>query len=406
MMRKNLTYQCFFVDKRNYLREGFIAASAGLLGFEESGARKETVQLGNPAKVILEGVPKGSSDEALGAAVKRAAEAATNFSWLSKGDTVLIKPANNSGEPYPATTSPVGLKAMIELLKAKGAGKVIVMDMAGIEHVKLMPEGLCGSTRGLMRKNGILAAVESAGGEVYLPEEEGWEAFFEDFPTAGSHWKNGIWVPKKLKEVQHIVLMPRVSRHPLAGATLGLKAAVGYLRFDSRLEYHRDARTYYEKHVEINTVPSIRDKLRLVLTTATKVQATFGPDNGYVSEPDMGLLIASPSIVAHDMVSLAWLLQNRETTPEKRKHGAHDPYATNSAVISSLNRGVVFLLGGAREAMKTEKLQKYDLSAIPCDPTLHRAFELWGGMPKVELDDQTGKVPLEVRKRLAERMVF
>lgn len=144
MMRKNLTYQCFFVDKRNYLREGFIAASAGLLGFEESGARKETVQLGNPAKVILEGVPKGSSDEALGAAVKRAAEAATNFSWLSKGDTVLIKPANNSGEPYPATTSPVGLKAMIELLKAKGAGKVIVMDMAGIEHVKLMPEGQIG----------------------------------------------------------------------------------------------------------------------------------------------------------------------------------------------------------------------------------------------------------------------
>ena len=37
---------------------------------------------------------------------KKTLEAATNFSWLSKGDPVHIKIALNSGNPYPATTDP------------------------------------------------------------------------------------------------------------------------------------------------------------------------------------------------------------------------------------------------------------------------------------------------------------
>jgi len=61
-------------------------------------------------------------------------------------------------------------------------------------------------------------------------------------------------MPNILKEVQHIVLMPRCSRHLLAGSSLGLKAAVGYWRHDTRLEYHRAAATLQEKTAEGNTV--------------------------------------------------------------------------------------------------------------------------------------------------------
>jgi uncharacterized protein (DUF362 family) len=53
-------------------------------------------------------------------AVRTAAGATTDFSWLSKGDTVFIKPALNSGNPYPATTNPIAIGAMVELLE-KGA---------------------------------------------------------------------------------------------------------------------------------------------------------------------------------------------------------------------------------------------------------------------------------------------
>ena len=403
-MNSKFTYQCFFVDRWNWLRDGFISINSGMLGHHEAGATMPMPKPGTEQKVFVEGVKKGSSNEILAQAVRKVAESATDFSWLSKGETVLIKPANNSGSAYPATTNPVGLNMMVKLLKEKGAGRVIVSDMAGIEHVKLTPDNACGSTRMLMARNGILQAAQTAGAEIYLPEEHGWDAFFEDGPATGSHWKNGIMVPKILKEVDHIVLMPRVSRHPLAGVSLGLKAAVGYIRFDSRLEYHRDAKTYYEKHAEINSVPGIENKLRLVLTTATKVQTTFGPDNGFVVEPDTGLIIASDSIVAHDMVAMAWLLENRDSTPEQEKKGFRDPYDTNSRVVSVLNGGVVFLLGGVRESLKTNPLQKYNLESIWNDPTLHRAFEIWGGAPRLDLKNQTGSVPKNIIDNLTRKV--
>ncbi len=90
-------------------------------------------------EVFLAGVPKGSSGETIKTAVREAALAATDFSWLSKGDSVFIKPALNSGKPYPSTTSPLAIAAIISLLKEKGARRVIVGDMSGIEHVKLSP---------------------------------------------------------------------------------------------------------------------------------------------------------------------------------------------------------------------------------------------------------------------------
>jgi uncharacterized protein (DUF362 family) len=80
------------------------------------------------SQVALAGVESGSEDQALARAVKETAQAATDLSWLGSGDSVLIKPALNSGKPYPATTSPQGIKAMVELLKSKGAGRVIVKD--------------------------------------------------------------------------------------------------------------------------------------------------------------------------------------------------------------------------------------------------------------------------------------
>ena len=73
-------------------------------------------------KVGLAGVKAAAPAEALGQAVRDAAQAATDFSWLSKGDAVFIKPVINSGNAYPATTSPAGVAAMVRLLKEKGAG--------------------------------------------------------------------------------------------------------------------------------------------------------------------------------------------------------------------------------------------------------------------------------------------
>ena len=54
---------------------------------------------------------------------KKTVEAATDFSWLSRGDRVLIKMALNSGNPYPATTDPWSVQCMVKLLKERGPAK-------------------------------------------------------------------------------------------------------------------------------------------------------------------------------------------------------------------------------------------------------------------------------------------
>ena len=390
---------CLGMDRREFIKLIVTVSAAAAMPSGLVRAAEKPLGSGPEANVSMAGVSRAANEAELITAIRQTAEAATDFSWLSRGDSILIKPVVNSGNAYPATTSPAGMKALIGLLKEKGAKRIIVSDMSGIEHVKLSPDKLGGSTRDLMKFCGITQAVVEAGGELHFPEEEGWQSFFEDGPVSGSNWKNGIMMPKIIKEVDHVVLLPRCSRHALAGATLGMKAAVGYWRTDSRLEYHHDAASFHEKTAEANTVTSLKEKQRLTLTVANKIQATFGPDKGYVVEPDIGLIFASESLVAHDMISLAWLLDSRLKVPEEQQKIYQDPYKSQF-IVNLANRWVVNLLGGIVQATGAEKLLRNDLEAIWDDRVLRRAFELFGGVPQLRFIEANSGVPIELRRRL------
>jgi uncharacterized protein (DUF362 family) len=390
---------CLGMDRREFIKLIVTVSAAAAMPSGLVHAAQMPLGSGPEVNVSMAGVSRAANEAELITAIRQAAEAATDFSWLSRGDSILIKPVVNSGNGYPATTNPAGMKALIGLLKEKGAKRIIVSDMSGIEHVKLLPDKLRGSTRDLMKSCGIAQTVVEAGGELYFPEEEGWHSFFEDGPVSGSNWKNGIMMPKIIKEVDHVVLLPRCSRHALAGATLGMKAAVGYWRTDSRLEYHHDAATFHEKTAEANTVTSLKEKLRLTLTVANKIQATFGPDKGYVVVPDIGLIFASESLVAHDMISLSWLLESRLKVPEEYQKVYQDPYKSQF-IVNLANRWVVNLLGGIVQATGAEKLLRNDLEAIWDDRVLRRAFELFGGVPQLRFIDANSSVPNELKRRL------
>ncbi len=356
---------------------------------------------GRPTPVSLAGVKRGASPQDVKSAVRAAAEAATDFSWLSSGDTVFIKPALNSGNPYPATTSPDAIAEVVGIVREKGARRVIVGDMSGIEHVKLSQKELSGSSRRLMEASGMAQAAQAAGAEIHFFEEAGWQAFYEDFPSGGSNWKRGLMMPNILKEVDHIILMPRCARHPLAGSSLGLKAAVGYWRTDTRLEYHRDGSSLQEKTAEGNTVETLRKKQRLVLSAADKILTTFGPDKGLVFQPEMGLVVASESVVAHDMVSMAWLLENRRAIPSSEKEGLKDPNSSQW-MVSIGNRYVVGRLGGLGQALQSEKLTRNDIDTIWDDRVLNHAYRLSGEIPTVVLEAANDVLPLNLKKRLAD----
>src|SRR5450759_769735 len=275
--------------------------------------------------------------------------------------------------------------------------------MSGVQYLRFSPTSLSGSSRALMTSSGVAKAVHASGAEMHCFEESGWNAFYEDFPASGSSWKHGLMMPNILKEVQHIVLMPRCSRHILAGSSLGMKAAVGYWRHDTRLEYHRDAATLQEKTAEGNTVTTLKTKQRLVISAADKLLTTFGPDKGYVFEPDTGLVIASGSVVAHDMVSLAWLLENRRIIPASERDGFID---TSKVVPIVANYMVTSWLGGWRPVLASETIAKNSLNTIWDDRVLTHSYDIFGGVPAIQLASANSVLPKALKERLRRVTAF
>ncbi len=251
--------------------------------------------------------------------------ATNNLEWLKEGDLVLLKPAINSPDPYPATTSPVGIRVVKKILEERGA-KVIVGDQSGIEHVVCGPEGI---VKGDSEKCFIDAGNE---GEFKSFEKDGWDGF-NHFTEAPS-WENGFYYTKWVDEVDHIISLPRLSTHAQAGVTLGFKNMVGILREDSRMEFHQEGpfnaafkvyakqagmkggkivdRKFFEKMTEISL--AIKDKLRLTLVVGTKAQVTFGPDAKVMQtfksrqvELEEGVVFASDDQVAAEVYGIALL---------------------------------------------------------------------------------------------------
>ncbi|OGF24833.1 hypothetical protein A2331_04800 [Candidatus Falkowbacteria bacterium RIFOXYB2_FULL_34_18] len=254
-----------------------------------------------------------------------------NLSWLKPGDKVLLKVALNSPDPHPATTHPEAVKTIFKILKNRGA-EVIVGDQSGIEHVVHTPKGII---KGSSAKNFITSQM----GDENIPftafEDLGWDdGFFHFNHEKCTSWKNGFYISDIINRVDHIINLPRLSTHIQSGVTLGLKAAVGFLREDSRLEFHQDGpfakqlnsfakdsglktdykneNKFIEKITEISL--ALQEKLRLTFYTASKMQTTFGPDKklmnlakSYVVTPEKSIIIASNDIISAEAAASCML---------------------------------------------------------------------------------------------------
>jgi uncharacterized protein (DUF362 family) len=401
---KNKVEQLNCPGRRNFLKLAGVAGTSllglGTFGCAGKGERKSMKPIpglaGRTDRVTVQALAKGAGDEEIIQAVQRVADATTDFSWLSRGDVVFIKPVANSPNQYPATTSPLAIRAMTALLLKKGAGKVIVGDKPGVMTVYQDKDELDGSSREVFNKIGLHTAAVESGAEVHYFDEAGFDDYSGFRTENKSHWKGDLMLPNILNQVDHVVLLPRVSRHVLAGTTLGLKAAVGWLRDDSRLEYHRDSASFYEKTAEINDTTVLRQKLRMTLSVGTKVLSTFGPDEGYVSEPNPGLVFSSESLLAHDMVSLGWLLYNREfETPEGEISWFKDPY---TSMPSTLNSGFVGYIWGVKAWYLAQSYDSVLINSARTDPVISRAAEIWGGFPEIEIEDTNRTLPEDIKK--------
>jgi len=296
--------------------------------------------------VFVNGVSRNGGEPALIECIRDILlKSSDNFSWLEKGDTVLLKPALNSPDPYPATTHPLAIEVTSRLLAEHGA-KVVIGDQSGIEHVLHHPAGVI---HGSSRSNYIRSGMGLKDDTRFMSFEDGeWDTGFYHYRSANTpSWPYGFFITEWARKADHIISLPRLSTHSQAGATLGFKVMVGMLREDSRMEFHANgpynnfirnaakgstlsakddgSGTFFEKIVEISD--AIRNKLRLTMIVATKAQATFGPDRfgirfgpfglgrAYVMDPEPGLVFASADQVAAEAYALAIIRDLKRAVP-------------------------------------------------------------------------------------------
>lgn len=382
-------------SRRQFLRVGAAVAASTVARPLSAVSAAATVEALPPlpvrpaTRVAIVGVPRQAASGALEDAIREAAYTATDFSWLKPGDRVLLKPVSNSPNPYPATTHPAAVTVMASLLRERGA-TVYVGEQSGVQFVHHTPQSQRGSTRVCLRNNGLEQAGLAGNAQVVCFEEAGYQGYFVAGPPAGSHFKNEIFLPKLVTEVDHIIYLPRVSKHIMAGSTLGLKVAVGWLREDSRHELHRDGATFAEKVADINGCREIRERLRLVLSVGTQVQTSFGPDSGHVATPEVGLVIASESVIDHDLASFAYLLEvSAQATPWSAR--AFDPYPGLSSFI---NRSFVSYIWGAGNFMEVESVNGPRLDSPWACRVLRRGCEIFGGRPeRLAIENVSQSVP-------------
>lgn len=289
-----------------------------------------------------------------------------DLSWFSKGDSLFVKVACNSAHPHPAVTAPDAVRGIVKFFKARGAGKIYVGDQAGVEHVRLTQTDRRSSTREIMARNGLLDAVEESTAILHCFDDHGWEGYTRVEPDFSGVWRDGVVIPKILTEVDHIINLPRIGAHAVAGYTLGLKNGVGWLRDDCRLELHQQGATFYEKIAEINHYPAIRNKLRFTLTLAHKALLNIGPDIGAKYDFKGTLAIAAKNLMDHDYLAsvlIPWLDQHNTSF--------FDLYAPYPKHVNYWNRFLVKKTWGAEAIQAYQPIvPPHQRGSIKDDPCL------------------------------------
>jgi len=223
----------------------------------------------------------------LSAAIRAAVAGAGGLRFVRPGDRVLLKPAVNSGNPYPATTDPEALLALAELVQEAG-GRPFVADRTMFLR----------STEAAFAKNGILDACAQAR-IACLPLDDA-EAVAVHHPLASSWPGRTLHIYRPALEADHIVNVCTPRTHRLGDFTMALKNNVGLVAGGRRARMHAGP-GFKDRLAEISLV--VRPSL--IVMDGRLGFADGGPDSGDLVHP--GFVAASVDPVAIDAVGIAYL---------------------------------------------------------------------------------------------------
>jgi uncharacterized protein (DUF362 family) len=288
---------------------------------------------------------------------------------------------------------------MVKLLKERGAGKIFVGDQSSFGTVQWTKDRKEGSSRQLAKTAGLLKVIEEGDSEPCFFEEYGWDAYQPAIPDGKHHWKKPIMIPAKLDEIDHIIYLPRVSSHVLAGKTLGLKLAVGFLRSDSRGEFHKGGKQFYAMYEEINYIPPLASKLRLIVSSGRSVLTLVGPNKGPTAKPDYGLVLASEDLLAHEMLAYAWLQWNRQFETSSI---AHMTMGSHTKSRSRYNKRFSDRMWPDKDGRETPPIDYFKPGNLYNHPAIINNLKRMGGRPRniavVELNKQPDSSVIEYLK--------
>lgn len=229
--------------------------------------------------------------------------------YFSSDEVVGVK-VNGLGGPAMAT-SVVLTKLCVERLQGIGvkAENIIIWD----------------SNPGFLANCGL--QMPSMWGAQVLTMGEEWDRVFEQ----GSF--RGPITAIITKRVDSYLSLPIVKDHGIAGITLALKNHYGSHQNPS--DHHGNRCDPYI--ADLNTIPAIRDKQRLILCDGTRGQAKGGPSYNPQYAWNPNLVMAAVDPVAHDTVG--WRI-----IEEKRKEFGLPPVEGDGGMpkqlISAVERGL------------------------------------------------------------------
>jgi uncharacterized protein (DUF362 family) len=200
--------------------------------------------------------------------------------FVETGDTVLLKPNFNTADPFPASTDPEFLKAVVELVYDYGAKLVMIGESSTMTL----------NTRKVMEKLGIFDLLKmKLSPRIYVFEEGEW--IKKEIPN-GKYLK-GVSVPILLDKVDKLILLPCLKTHCYAQFTGALKLAIGFMKPSQRVSLH--LRHLQEKIAELNKIINPN----LIIMDGRKCFINKGPSEGELREPN--LILASANRVSIDI---------------------------------------------------------------------------------------------------------
>jgi uncharacterized protein (DUF362 family) len=285
-----------------------------------------------------------------GAALKTAAALLGRIDFGGRG--LYLKANFNSPDPFPATTHPEMLSAVVAFLRECNCGRITLVERSGM-----------GSTRDVWESLKVPALAGQLGVEMIalddLPPDQ-WRQ--ENLP--GSNWKAGIEVPKFLDRNAYVVQVCNLKTHRFGGVfSASLKNSIGlvakYGQVNAGYNYMKELHASPQQGAMIAEV-NLAYAPKLVIMDAMQVFTSGGPETGELAAPEV--VLASSDRVAIDAAGVALLRLEREAPVQLlNSRAVYEQDQLKRAAELNLGAKTVneirFLTADARGAMLASQLE-------------------------------------------------